>query len=124
MISRVGIESPIQSPHVSEPVTKSPVDAPAYTAASFKTKARVAVLKTNQKCLRTSSLLRFKGAIDPKFSLLTTGVDKDQRVNSHAPGTTSRMAAKLETEKEIEAATSTRGETGTAWRSLRRTSGR
>src|SRR4051794_17644738 len=113
-ISTAGSEPPIQSPHVSEPVTNSPVHAPTCMATSSKTKARVAVLKTNQKCPRTSSLLRFKAAIHPKSSLLITGVDKDQRVNNHAPGTTSSPVAKLEIKNETDEATTTRGAKGIA----------
>lgn len=116
MIGNAAIEPPSHSPHVSEPVTKSPTNAPAWIPVSSKTKARVAVLKTNQKDPRTSWLLRFKDAIGPRSSLLITGVDKDQRVNSQAPGSTSRPVAKLGIENEIDAATSTRGTKGIACR--------
>jgi hypothetical protein len=117
MISDAGIEPPIHSPQVLEPVTKSPTHSPVWATTSSKTKARVAVLKINQKCPRTISLLRFKAATGPKSSLLITGVDKDQRVKSHAPGSTSRPVAKFEIENETDAATSTRGTKGIACRS-------
>src|ERR687898_3661654 len=118
MASEATIEPPIHWPQVCDPVIEPPISAPAWMIASSETKARVAVPRTNQKRPRTSSLLRRRDSTGPLYSLQITGVDSDQRVNSHTPGTTSSPAAALASETLTSAATRTRGTTGTASSSL------
>src|SRR5688572_12296877 len=110
MASAATIEPPIHSPHVCDPVIEPVASAPTWMIASSETKARVAVPRTNQKRPRTSALLRFRDSTGPISSLQITGIDSDQRVYSHAPGTTSSPVATLARETVTSAATRTRDE--------------
>src|SRR5947209_15835234 len=84
---------PTHSPHVSEPKTTSPTNAPTSVTASSTITAKAAVRNTTSKWPLTSSLLRLKAATGPRPSLTITGANNDQRVSSHKPGIASRLAA-------------------------------
>lgn len=118
MINELAIVPPSHSPHVSEPVTRYPANAPAWTVTASKMKARVAVQNTSRKLPRTSLVLRFKAASGPKPSLLITGANSDQRVSSHSPGSISRPVAAVGTTTAGTEATTTGRATGVAWCSL------
>src|SRR5919112_1539013 len=118
MASAATIEPPIHSPQVCDPVIEPLVSAPAWMITPSEKKARVAVPKTNQKRPRTSALLHLRDSTGPLSSLQITGVDSDQRVNSHIPGTTKSPVAALASETLTSAATRTRGTKDTAWSNL------
>ena len=111
-ISTAATEHPIHSPQVSEPVTANPPNAPASMTASSNTTAKAAVKNTSSKRPRTSSLLRPKAANGPRCSLTITGANKDQRVSSHRPGITSRLAVAVGSAMAASEATVTSGTTG------------
>src|SRR5215212_5057159 len=79
MASAATIEPPTHSPQVCDRVIVPATSAPAWMAASSETKASVPVPSTNQKCPRTSALLRFRDETGPISSLQITGVDSRQR---------------------------------------------
>jgi hypothetical protein len=122
-ISTAPTEPPIHSPQVSEPVTVSPPNAPASITVSSSTTAKAAARNTNSKWPHTSSLLRLKAANDPRRSLTITGANNDQRVSSHRPGITSRLAAAVGSMIAANEATVTSGTTGAARSRFRSTLG-
>jgi septal ring-binding cell division protein DamX len=93
MASAATIEPPTHSPQVCDPVVEPVASAPTWMTTSSKTKARVAVPRTNQKRPRTSALLRFRDSTGPIFSLQITGIDSDQRVEAMRRTNTGRSQA-------------------------------